>query len=47
MLLEMEGSVLWIMEVFTSEDLCDEVEEAIKRIMNQPFSVHYYWKKNF
>lgn len=23
------------MEVFTSEDLCDEVEEAIKRILNQ------------
>ena len=31
----MERSVLWIMEVFTSEDLCDEVEEAIKRILNQ------------
>ena len=35
MLLEMERSVSWIMEVFTSEDLSDEVEEAIKRIMTQ------------
>ena len=35
MLLEMERSVSSMMEVFTSEDLCDEVEKAIKRIMNQ------------
>ena len=35
MLLEMERSVSWIMEVFTSEDLSDEVEEAIKRIRTQ------------
>ena len=35
MLLETERSVSWMMEVFTSEDLSDEVEEAIKRIMNQ------------
>ena len=35
MLLEMERSVSWIMEMFTSEDLSDEVEETIKRIMTQ------------